>query len=82
MTVIDDCFFLTAHRIPIFNAPQLQVPSEPPEKIVTEQDRQTQLVYEQWLEQQNVIVTQQLKHYEAEILKLRKIRKVIFTSMP
>lgn len=54
----------------------LPAPPEPPENIVTEQDHQDQRRYEQWLEQQNIIIDQQKKFYESEITKLRKIRKV------
>jgi hypothetical protein len=68
-----------ASRIPLYQGAQtMPAPAEPPEKILTEQDRQAQQQYEQWLEQQNVVVEQQKKHYEAEVAKLRKIRKVFF----
>lgn len=63
-------------RVPTFNAPLMPAPPLPPEHIKTEQDRQTQLHYEQWLNHQNSILTQQLKYYETEVQKLRKIRKV------
>lgn len=66
----------TASRVPTFNAPLMPAPPLPPEHIVTEQDRQTQLHYENWLHHQNSILTQQLKYYETEVQKLRKIRKV------
>ncbi|XP_021938167.1 histone-lysine N-methyltransferase 2D-like [Zootermopsis nevadensis] len=65
----------TAGRVPLFNAPHLPTPPLPPENIMTEQDRQTQLHYEQWLNHQNQIVSSQLKYYETEVSKLRKIRK-------
>ncbi|CAG2053009.1 unnamed protein product [Timema podura] len=65
----------TVAQIPLFNAPVLPAPQLPPENIETEQDRQIQLQYEQWLNNQNQIVTQQLKYYETEINKLRKARK-------
>jgi hypothetical protein len=48
---------------------------------MTEQDRQTQIHYEQWLNHQNQIVTSQLKYYETEVSKLRKIRKVSLQSL-
>lgn len=54
----------------------LPAPPLPPENIVSEQDRQAQVLYEQWLNNQNAILTQQLKYYETEVQKLRKIRKV------
>ena len=69
------CLF-AADRVPLFNAPHLPAPPLPPENITTEQDRQTQMHYEQWLNHQNQIVTSQLKYYETEVSKLRKMRKV------
>lgn len=63
------------HKIPTFNTNLLPAPPLPPEHIVSEQDKQTQLVYEQWLKHQNVVLGQQLKFYETEVQKLRKIRK-------
>lgn len=63
-------------RVPTFNANFLAAPPLPPEHIVTEQDKQTQIAYEHWLNQQNVVLGQQLKFYEGEVQKLRKIRKV------
>lgn len=64
-----------APRVPTFNANLLPAPPLPPEHIVSEQDRQTQLHYEQWLNHQNSVLSQQLKFYETEVQKLRKIRK-------
>lgn len=66
----------TAPRTPTFTAALLPAPPLPPEHIVTEQDRQTQQLYERWLHHQNSILSQQLKFYETEVQKLRKIRKV------
>lgn len=63
-------------KVQTFNANLLPAPPLPPELIVSEQDKQTQLVYEQWLNHQNNVLTQQLKYYEIEVQKLRKIRKV------
>jgi len=60
----------------MFNIPQKPAPPTPPENIVNEQDRQIHANYEQWLNNQHQILTQQLKYYEAEVQKLRKIRKV------
>jgi histone-lysine N-methyltransferase MLL3 len=68
--------FFSAGRVPLFSAPHLPAPPLPPENIMTEQDRQTQIHYEQWLNHQNQIVSSQLKYYETEVSKLRKIRKV------
>lgn len=63
-------------RIPTFSTNLLPAPPLPPEHIVTEQDKQTQMVYEQWLKHQNIVLGQQLKFYETEVQKLRKMRKV------
>lgn len=63
--------------MPTFNANLMPAPPLPPEHIVTEQDKQAQIVYEQWLNHQNAALTQQLKYYETEVQKLRKLRKVI-----
>lgn len=50
-------------------------PTLPPEVIATEQDRQVQHAYEVWLNEQLNFVTKQLKYYESEVQKLRKMRK-------
>lgn len=50
-------------------------PPVPPDNIVTEQDRQIQVVYEQWLTNQEQVLENQLKYYQMEVLKLRKSRK-------
>ena len=63
-------------RVTTFNIPQLPAPPVPPDNIVTEQDRHVQLQYEQWLNHQHQLLTQQLKYYETEVQKLRKVRKV------
>jgi len=63
-------------RVATFNIPQKPAPPTPPENIVNEQDRQMQMHYEQWLSNQHQILTQQLKYYEGEVQKLRKIKKV------
>lgn len=65
-----------APRIPTFTANLLPAPPLPPEHVVTEQDKQAQLVYEQWLKHQSGALNQQLKFYETEVQKLRKMRKV------
>lgn len=64
----------------MFNVVHLPAPPLPPERTVTEDDRRARAVYEQWLLQQNNILTQQLKYYETEVQKLRKIRKVFISS--
>ena len=56
----------------------LPTPPLPPFNIVTEQDEQIQNQYEIWLYQQNNVLTQQLKCYEAEVQRFRKLRKVSF----
>jgi hypothetical protein len=56
--------------------PTLPAPPTPPEVIVTEQDRQMVIAYEQWLGQQHQALTAQLKTLETEVNKLRKVKKV------
>lgn len=68
-------FSVTA-RVATFNITQIPAPPTPPETIANEQDRQAQVQYEQWLNHQHQVLTQQLKYYETEVQKLRKIRKV------
>ncbi|XP_044258429.1 histone-lysine N-methyltransferase 2C-like isoform X2 [Tribolium madens] len=65
----------TEIRVQTFNANVVPPPPIPPENIVTEQDKQKQLVYEQWLSHQSNTLNQQLKYYETEMNKLRKLRK-------
>lgn len=64
--------------MPILTQPVLPSPPPPPppENIVTDEDRRTALVYETWLRDQNNTVTRQLKQFETEVQKLRKLRKV------
>lgn len=70
-------FSLTSFRssVPLFNANLQPQPPLPPDTIVTDHDRQLQIVYEQWLSTQNTVLTNQLKYYETEVMKLRKVRK-------
>jgi len=51
--------------------------SPPPENPQSEDDKQKAVRYESWLEQEDENINSQLKHYETEIAKLRKQRKVI-----
>lgn len=67
-------------RIPTFNIPATPPPPLPPDVIVSEQDRQIAITYESWLNHQNQLLQQQLKYYETEVQKLRKIRKVSMTK--
>ncbi|KAG5897188.1 hypothetical protein JTB14_022544 [Gonioctena quinquepunctata] len=62
-------------RVQMFNANLIPAPPLPPEHIITEQDKQTQMMYEQWLNHQNQVLGQQLRYYETEVQKLRKSRK-------
>jgi histone-lysine N-methyltransferase MLL3 len=57
---------------PMNNAP---APPAPPENPQTEEDRIKVARYEQWLEQQEASINNQLKYYETEIAKLRKQKK-------
>lgn len=66
--------------IPLYNANLQPPPPVPPENIVTEQDRQSQIIYEQWLNQQNNSLKNQQQYYETEILKIRKVKKSLNTK--
>ena len=77
MNLCQLCVLIISARIPTFNIPHLTAPPVPPENIITEQDRHVQMQYEQWLNLQQQILTQQLKYYETEVGKLRKLKKVL-----
>lgn len=66
--------------IQLFQANLQPPPPVPPENIASEQDRQTQINYENWLNQQNTQLSSQLKYYETEIGKLRKVKKQLNTK--
>ncbi|EAA05242.4 AGAP011192-PA [Anopheles gambiae str. PEST] len=66
--------------IPLFQANLQPQPPQPPETIATEQDRLLQINYENWLNQQNTVLSNQLKYYETEIVKLRKVKKQLNTK--
>ena len=66
--------------VPIFQANLQAAPPMPPENIITEADKQTQILYEAWLNQQNDSLQQQLRYYETEILDLRKMKKSLITK--
>lgn len=63
--------------VPMFVANLQKPPSLPPDSIVTEQDRQMQIQYEQWLNTQENMLSNQRKYYETEVSKLRKSRKAL-----
>lgn len=63
--------------VPMFVANLQKPPSMPPDSIVTEQDRQMQINYEQWLSTQENVLSNQRKYYENEVSKLRKSRKAL-----
>lgn len=63
--------------VAIFAANLQPPPQYPPENILTDQDRQIQMVYEQWLNSQNNALSNQLKYYETEVMKLRKAKKAL-----
>lgn len=67
-------------QVPIFQANLQSAPALPPENIVTDNDKQIQLNYEQWLNQQNNSLQEQLQYYETEILELRKLKKSLNTK--
>nr|XP_045609496.1 histone-lysine N-methyltransferase 2C-like isoform X5 [Procambarus clarkii] len=57
------------------NIKSLPPPPQPPDNPQTEAERQQQIQYEQWLAQQHSLIASQQRHYETEIIKLRKQRK-------
>ncbi|KAI5633886.1 PHD-like zinc-binding domain-containing protein [Phthorimaea operculella] len=64
-----------APSIPLYAGVAPPAPPPPPERAVSEADHHARLVYEQWLKQYNAYATDQLRYYEGEVQKLRKIRK-------
>ena len=68
-------------RVPLFSAQRMSQPPLPPDNIVTEADRQAHLAYDNWLNHENQVLTEQLKYYETEVHKLRKARKVLVTFL-
>ncbi|CAG7629500.1 unnamed protein product [Allacma fusca] len=63
------------NRVASFPMPSLPAPPTPPEHPATEQERQMQIQYEQWLYHQQNILSTQLKYFEGEVNKLRKGKK-------
>lgn len=53
----------------------IQPPPQPPSEILTDQDRQLQHQYEQWLIQENNFLTTNTKYLEGEIAKMQKMKK-------
>lgn len=66
-----------ACSVPMFIANLQKPPTLPPDNIITEQDRQMQINYEQWLNAQENKLNNQRKYYEEEVSKLRKSRKAL-----
>jgi len=58
----------------------IPAPPNPPEHPTTEQERQQQFQYEQWLYRQERVLDMQLKGVEGEVHKLRKQKKVGFIT--
>lgn len=71
MTTTFPLFF----SIAVYQAQLQAAPPLPPDNVATDQDRQTQHTYEEWLNQQHTALTNQQNFYETEVLKLRKTRK-------
>jgi hypothetical protein len=59
-------------RLPL----HIQAPPNPPEHPTTEQERQMQIQYEQWIYAQTQVLGLHLKCFETEVTKLRKTKKV------
>jgi len=66
-----------APRVQNFPMPSIPAPPTPPEHPTTDAERQMQLQYEQWLYHQQHVLSMQLKYFEAEVHKLRKVKKVM-----
>lgn len=66
--------------VPIYQANLQAAPPLPPENIVTDADKQAQIAYETWLNNQNESLQQQLRYYETEIGDLRKQKKSLITK--
>ncbi|XP_045521362.1 histone-lysine N-methyltransferase 2C-like isoform X11 [Pieris brassicae] len=60
---------------PLYSGVPPPAPPPPPERPVSEADHHARLLYEQWLKNYNAYAADQLRYYEAEVQKLRKIRK-------
>jgi hypothetical protein len=64
------------YLVPVPRVLSLPAPPMPPEQIVTEQDRQMAVAYEQWLHKNHNLVNTNLKDLETRVNKMRKIKKV------
>lgn len=71
---------VTPRPIAVYQANLQPAPPAPPENVTNEQERQIQLNYENWMNQQKIALENQLKHYETEIGKLRKVKKQLNTK--
>lgn len=70
-----------APAIPLYAGVAPPAPPPPPDRPVSDADHHARLVYEQWLKQYNAFATDQLRYYEGEVQKLRKIRKVSSSAL-
>ena len=66
--------------VPLFQANLHAPPPVPPETVNNDADKQAQVAYELWLNQQNNSLQEQLSYYETEILELRKLKKSLNTK--
>jgi hypothetical protein len=64
------------NRLPNFPLQSLPPPPNPPEHPATEQERQMQIKYEQWLFSHQQVLAMHLKCFETEVNKIRKTKKV------
>lgn len=67
--------------IPLYSGVAPPAPPAPSDRPLTDADHHARLVYEQWLKQYNAFATDQLRYYEGEVQKLRKIRKVSSSAL-
>ncbi|XP_059056838.1 histone-lysine N-methyltransferase 2C-like [Achroia grisella] len=61
--------------VPLYAAAPPPQPPAPPDRALTDADHHARLAYEHWLKQFNAYAAGQQAYYEAEVQKLRKMRK-------
>ncbi|CAG0917826.1 unnamed protein product [Notodromas monacha] len=63
----------------MFHLTPLPAPQQPPATIDSEENRQKQIEYEQWLHKNQQILSMQLSHYQSEVERFRKVRKTLIS---
>lgn len=67
-------------NMPMFQPNVQKAPTQPPDCIVTEQDRQMQIQYEQWLTNKDNELVNHQKYLQDKVDKLRKTRRALNTK--